>query len=88
LLELVDIDGFWIRRASAGIDVVFVVVSLGSGDGGPANFAFPPIASYRSTISDIEVRRIARDFDPSGGTKPGEGIDELSTDFEGKINID
>ena len=63
-----------------------VVIGLRSGDG---DLTFPPIASYRSTISDIEVRRTARGgYDPSGGSKLGEGIDELSTDFDGKINID
>ena len=68
------------------IDVVLVDIDLGSGEGGPPDLALPPIASYRSTISDIEVRR-ARGIDSSGGTKPGEGS-ELSSDFEGKINID
>ena len=86
MLELADNDGFWLRRGSAEIDMVLEVIGLGSGEGGPPDFALPPIASYRSTISDIEVRR-ARGFGSCGGTKPGEGS-ELSSDFDGKINID
>ena len=68
-----------------GTDVVLVNIDLGSGEGGPPDLALPPIASYRSTISDIEVRR-ARGIVSSGGIKPGEG-NELSSDFDGKINI-
>ena len=85
-MELVDDDGFWTRRGSAEIDMILLVIGLGSGDGGPLDFALPSIASYRSTISDIEVRRL-RGIGSSGGDKPGEGS-ELSSDFDGKRNID
>jgi hypothetical protein len=71
----------------------------GGPDPNPGALVFPPIASYRWTISDIEVRRVfARGFGSSGGDKPPEssaeersadgGAETSLLDFEGKTNMD
>jgi hypothetical protein len=65
----------------------------------PGDLLFPPMASYRCTISDIEVRRpLARGFGSSGDGPPRDSIEERSAagraelsllDFEeGKTNMD
>lgn len=53
-----------------------------------------PMASYRWTISEIDVLRVARGRGSDGGTRPLVVAvvvvveEELSTDLEGKMNID
>ena len=79
---------------SAGTFIGRLDVALCSGKGEAGDttvggFDEPPIASYRCTMSDIEVLRTARGFASWGGNKfVVVGEVELSVDFEGKRNID
>lgn len=64
--------------------------SAGFDETGGTGLAFPPIASYLCTMSDIEVRLApALGFDSSvGGERPGDkGPSEMEFDI-GKMNID
>ena len=67
----------------------------GAGAGGGTDATGFPVlmASYSWTMSEIDVLRVARGRESAGGTKLlvvgvlGR-VAELSTDFEGKTNID
>jgi hypothetical protein len=93
--------GFTTRLLSAAAGVALEATGLWIGEGGGGGIDAPglpvvPMASYRWTISEIDVLRVARGRGSDGGIRllvvgvivVVVEVEELSTDLEGKMNID